>query len=408
MRIKEHLWSVMLAGLLCALGSGSAFGAPSGQTPALVQGNTAFALDLYSRLKSGPPNLFFSPYSISTCLAMTYGGARGDTAKQMAEVLHFGNDAKQVNASFASLQRELKDAGGQGGIQLNVANALWAQQGHPFLPAFLNAARDEYQASVNQADFKTSAESARSEINKWVEQKTQDRIKDILPPGSVDGMTRLVLANAIYFKGTWAVPFRASETRPQPFHVSPSSQVQAPMMHHTERVRYMEDDALQAVELPYSGNGLSMMVLLPRRMDGCSELESRLTPALVANSLAQMKQQKVEIFLPRFKQESAFELNAALAKMGMPDAFGPSADFSGMDGTRQLYISGIFHKAWVEVNEEGTEAAAATATTVTALSIARPLAPPPVFRADHPFIFLIRDTRSGSLLFLGRLAQPPS
>jgi serpin B len=406
MHIIWLLPTIVTAGLTLSVGFPLAAAPQARQSQTFVEGNNDFALGLYSRLKSGPPNMFFSPYSISTCLAMTYGGARGDTARQMAEVLHFSKDARQVNSSFSGLQRELNEAGKEKGIQLNVANALWAQQGHAFLPAFLNAARDEYQARVDQADFKTSAESSRSEINQWVAQKTRERIKDILPPGSVDSMTRLVLANAIYFKGAWAVPFRAGETQPQPFHVSAGSQVQVPLMHRAGSVRYMEDDALQAVELPYSGNGLSMLVLLPRRIDGCGDLESRLTPALLSNSLAQMKQQKVEIFLPRFKQDSAFELNGALAKMGMPDAFGSKADFSGMDGTRQLYISGVFHKAWVEVNEEGTEAAAATATTVKSLSLARPLAPPPVFRADHPFIFLIRDTRSGSLLFLGRLAQP--
>ena len=404
----RQLPKIVTMGLMLSTGLPLTAGAQAAQSQALVEGNTAFALDLYSRLKSGPPNLFFSPYSISTCLAMTYGGARGDTAAQMAQVLHFSKDARQLDSSFSALQHQLNEAGEQKGIQLNVANALWAQQGHAFLPAFLNAARDEYQANVNQADFKTGAESARGEINHWVAQKTQDRIKDILPPGSVDSMTRLVLANAIYFKGAWAAPFRAAETRPLPFHVSADSQIQAPLMHHAESVRYMEDDSLQAVEMPYSGYGLSMVVLLPRRIDGCGDLESRLTPALLSNSLTQMKQQKVEIFLPKFKQDSAFELNGALAKMGMPDAFGSKADFSGMDGTRQLYISGVFHKAWVEVNEQGTEAAAATATTIKSLSMARPLAPPPVFRADHPFIFLIRDTRSGSLLFLGRLAQPSS
>ena len=408
MREIRQFPTIVAVGIMLSAGLPMTADAQAAQSQAFAEGNTAFALDLYSRLKSGPPNIFFSPYSISTCLAMTYDGARGDTAAQMAQVLHFSKDPRQVNASFSGLQRQLNEAGEQKGIQLNVANALWAQQGHAFLPAFLNAARDEYQANVKQADFKTSAESARSEINNWVAQKTQERIKDILPPGSVDAMTRLVLANAIYFKGAWAAPFRAAETCPQPFHVSAASQVQVPLMHHTESMRYMEDDALQAVELFYSGNEISMVVLLPRRVDGYSDLESRLAPAFLANALAQMKMQKVELFLPRFKQDSAFELNGPLAKMGMPDAFGSKADFSGMDGSKQLYISAVLHKAWVEVNEQGTEAAAATATTIKALSMARPLAPPPVFRADHPFIFLIRDTRSGSLLFLGRLVQPPS
>jgi serpin B len=320
MREIRQFPTIVTVGLVLSAVLPMTAGAQAAPSPAFAEGNTAFALDLYSRLKSGPPNLFFSPYSISTCLAMTYNGARGDTAAQMAQVLHFSKDARQLGSSFSGVQRQLNEAGAQKGIQLNVANALWAQQGHAFLPAFLSAARDEYQANVKQADFKTSAESARSEINNWVAQKTQERIKDILPPGSVDAMTRLVLANAIYFKGAWAAPFRAAETRPQPFHVSAASEVQAPLMHHTESVKYMEDDALQAVELFYSGNGLSMVVLLPRRIDGYSDLESRLTPAFLASSLAQMKMQRVEIFLPKFKQDSAFELNGVLAKMGMPDA----------------------------------------------------------------------------------------
>ena len=274
MRITSLLKRVTPVGLLLSGGVGLAPGAPAGQTQAFVQGNTAFALDLYSRLKSPAPNVFFSPYSISTCLAMTYGGARGDTAKQMAEVLHFNKDPRKVHASFGELQRQLNEAGRQQGIQLSVANALWAQQGHAFLPPFLNIARGQYQASLNQADFKTGAEPARAEINRWVAKQTQERIKDILPPGSVDALTRLVLANAIYFKGSWAVPFPAAATRPLPFHLSATNQVQAPLMHHVDSFGYMEDSDLQAVELPYSGNELSMVVLLPRRMDGCGDLES--------------------------------------------------------------------------------------------------------------------------------------
>ena len=397
---------IIVAAVLLSVTGVLAPGAARGETQPLVQGNTAFALDLYGRLKGAQPNIFFSPYSISTCLAMAYDGARGETAKQMADVFRFSNDPQQLNAGFAALQGQLNQAGKESGIQLNVANALWAQQGHPFLPAFLKAAREDYQANVNQANFRTSAEAARSEVNDWVARKTEERIKDILPPGSVDPMTRLILVNAIYFKGAWASPFKANETHPLPFHTSATAQVQTPMMHQTEGAKYMENDTLQAVELPYRGFGLSMVVLLPRKVDGCAELENRLSPEFLSNTLAETKEQKVEIFLPRFKQDSSFKLNGPLEKMGMGDAFSPSADFSGMDATRQLYISAVFHKAWVDVNETGTEAAAATATTMRALAMMKPLAPPPVFRADHPFIFLIRDTHSGSILFLGRLAQP--
>ncbi len=384
----------------------SAPGARSAQTQSLVEGNTAFALDLYAQLKTSPGNLFFSPYSISTCLAMTYASARNDTERQMAQVFHFTQDQAGLHSSFGELQRRLGEAGKQKGIELSIANALWTQKGQAFVPGFLDIAKGEYQANINQVDFKTGAEAARKEINGWVAQKTKDKIQDILSPGSLNDLTRLVLANAIYFKGVWAKRFDKPSTFTQPFHVSTASQVDAPLMHHLDHVLYMENSEFQAVELPYSSNELSMVILLPRQVGGCGQLETRLSPDLLSRSLSQMKVQEVEIFLPRFKLESAFDLHAALTKMGMADAFGPKADFSGIDGTRLLYISGVFHKAWGEVNEEGTEAAAATVVAVRTLGFHKPEPPPPTFRADHPFIFFIRDTHSGSLLFLGRLEQP--
>ena len=378
----------------------------SAQTQPVVQGNTAFALDLYGQFKASPGNLFFSPYSISTALAMTYAGARGNTEKQMAQVLHFDGEQGEISSAFGELQRQLSEASKGQGIELNIANALWAQKGHPFLPAFLDTAGSGYQANVNQVDFTTAAESAREEINRWVAKETKDKIPDILPPGSLDGMTRLVLANAIYFKGTWLKQFEKAKTVTQPFHVSADREVQAPLMTHVDEVGYMEEPDFQAVELPYIGGELAMLVILPRKSDGCGSLESKLSPELLSRSLSLMKKQRVEIFLPRFKLESGFNLNDTLARMGMADAFGNKADFSGMDGSRRLCISAVFHKAWGEVNEEGTEAAAATAVGM-ALTAYRPTPqPPPVFRADHPFIFFIRDTRSGSILFMGRLAQP--
>jgi serpin B len=381
-------------------------GARSTQPQSVVDGNTAFALDLYGHLKSTHGNLFFSPYSISSALALTYAGARGDTEKQMAQVCHFEQDQRRLHASFCELQRQLKEAGELEGIEVNIANALWAQKGHPFLPAFLDVAQGKYGSSVNQADFSTGADAARNEINRWVTQQTKDRIQNILPPGSLHALTRLVLANAIYFKGAWTEPFEKTETSTQPFHLSAVRETKAPLMHHFDNVRYMKTFELQAVELPYGTGELAMVILLPTEVDGCGKLESRLTPALLSSAISQMKRQQVEIFLPRFKLESSFDLNDTLTRMGMPDAFGSRADFSGMDGTRLLFLSGIFHKAWGEVNEEGTEAAAATVVAVAGCADMKPPPPPPVFRADHPFIFFIRDTRSGSLLFLGRLADP--
>jgi serpin B len=324
----------------------------------------------------------------------------------MGRVLHFDADQKKLHASFSELQSQLGESGNKKGIELNIANALWAQRGHAFLPAFMEVANGEYRANLNQADFTTGAEAARIEVNSWVAQKTKDKIQDLLPPGSLHALTRLVLVNAIYFKGAWAKPYTKAETATQPFHLSTARQIDAPLMHHFDEVRYVESSDFQAVELPYGAGELAMLVVLPRQVDGCGQLEKQLTPALLSESLGQMRRQKVEIFLPRFKLESGLNLVPTLASMGMLDAFGQKADFSGMDGTKQLFISGVFHKAWGEVNEEGTEAAAATAVAIRANAIVKAPPPPPVFRADHPFIFLIRDTRSGSLLFMGRLMDP--
>ncbi len=404
--MMRNLRKFLFRFLMLSFAFGFTPGAQSGQPQSLVEANTAFALDLYGQLKSGQGNLLFSPFSISTALAMTFAGARGDTERQMAGVLHFDRVEGPLHSSFDELQRQLGEIGKQKGIELNMANALWTERGHPFLPGFLKIAQDQYGANLNQVEFKTGAAAARNEINRWVEQKTKQKIHDILPPGSVDALTRLVLANAVYFKGAWVKPFVKAETSSQPFHLSATHQIAVPLMHHFDEIRYMEDKDFQAAELPYSGGQLSMVILLPRQIDAWGSLEDRLNPALLSRALGQMRQHKVEIFLPRFKLECAFDLNDVLSRMGMPDAFGGRADFSGMDGTRLLYISGVFHKAWGEVNEEGTEAAAATAVTAVASAVMKRPPPPPIFRADQPFLFFIRDTHAGSLLFLGRLSDP--
>jgi serpin B len=398
----------LFASLLISFGIGLAAIAQAAQTKSLVEGNTAFALDLYARLSGAPGNLFFSPYSISTCLAMTYAGARGDTETQMARVLHFRKGDERLHFSFGEVQQQLNDTAKQKGIQLDIANALWAQKGHPFLSSFLKIAKDDYQANINQADFKTSADAATREINRWIAQKTRDKIQDILSPGDVNSDVKLVLANAIYFKGMWASPFEKAATSTQSFHLSKNSQTDALLMHHFDDVKYTGNNDFQAVELPYSGDKLSMVILLPRQINALGQLERQISPAFLARVFAQMQNQKIEIFLPKFKLESNFKLNDTLAKMGMPDAFiWLKADFSGINGFRQdLYIFGVYHKAWAEVTEEGTEAAAATVVILGDEAVAKPPPPPPVFRADHPFIFLIRDTRAGSLLFVGRLADP--
>jgi serine protease inhibitor len=375
-------------------------------TQSLVEGNTAFAFDLYARLKKQPGNLFFSPYSISTCLSAVYAGARGDTEKQMTQTLHL--QPGQLSSAMGRLKRELNDIGKENGIELSVADALWTQTGHPFLPDFLKIVESEFQANLKQADFKTGAESAKDEINRWISQKTHEKIRDLLPPRSLGPQTKIVLANAVYFKSAWSKPFEKSATKSLPFHLTPSTEVRAAFMNHIDSVKYMENADFQAIELPYGKpkQELAMLALLPRQIGGSGQLESRLNPALLRNLDSQFKSQRVEIFFPKFKLDSSCSLKNVLSEMGMPAAFTPAANFSGIDGTRQLFLSFVFHKAWCDVNEEGTEAAAATVSGLAGSARREPLPPPPVFRADHPFLFMIRDMHTGSILFIGRVTDP--
>jgi serpin B len=383
------------------------------QVQALVGGNTGFALNLYGELATNDGNLFFSPYSISTCLAMTYMGARGETDAQMAQVLGFETNQEQFASDFGLLQAELEANQNTNAVELNIANALWTQDGFPFLSSFLETATNQFQADINQADFGADAGPVTQEINSWVAQETHNKIQNILSPGSLNSSTRLVLANAIYFLGAWTDAFATSNTTTQPFYVSSVSQVDVPTMHQPIlfltnggelEFNYMETNDFQAIELPYGTNQASMLILLPKQIDGLPQLEQQLSPALFSNVLAQMNPLPVNVYLPRFTLESTFNLCGPLAEMGMPDAFAPGvADFSGIDGAADLFIGLIAHKAWGQVNEAGTEAAGATVVVIVD-SVAG--SSPPVFRANHPFMFFIRDNQSGSLLFAGRVADP--
>jgi serine protease inhibitor len=366
----------------------------------LVAGNTAFAFDLYARLKTAEGNVFFSPYSISTCLAMVYGGARQATEKQISQVLHFDKGADQIGASFGELQKQLKDAQQKGGVQLDIANGLWAEKEHAFLPAFLENAKRFYEANVTQVDFRTHADAATSAINSWVSERTQKKIPRLFEPGMLNAQTRMALVNAIYFKGKWANTFSKDRTADAPFRMAGGSSVTVPMMSQTSRFRYSAQDDLQLLEMPYGG-GLSMVILLPAEIEGLDKLD--VSPAKLSSWLAAAHLQKVNVFMPRFRLETQYQLNQTLDGMGMRDAFTAAADFSGMDGKRDLYLSIVVHKAFVEVNEEGTEAAAATGAGISLTSAQLTT---PTFRADHPFLFLIRETTSGSILFLGKLAAP--
>lgn len=379
---------------------------------AVVEGNNKFALELYQTLQSRQGNLFLSPYSISAALAMTYAGAKGQTEKQMAETLCFPSiSSEQFHKKFGEIIRQLNEAGQKGSYELVVANALWGQKDYKFLNDFLTLVRTNYGGDLQQVDFVKQTEEARKTINAWVEDKTKDKIKELIKPGMVDSMTRLVLTNAIYFKGKWASEFKPERTQNAPFTLLDGRKVNVPMMTQTGKFGYMETDTTQVLELPYVNSldhardrdELSMVILLPKKIDGVSELERELARDNLAGWLDRLRKCEVRVFLPRFKMTSEFELAGVLASMGMPDAFCSKADFSGMAGNRDFFISAVVHKAYVEVNEEGTEAAAATGVVMKLTSVGEP---PPVFRADHPFVFLIRENQTGSILFLGRLANP--
>jgi serpin B len=371
---------------------------------ALVAGNTQFTLDLYQRLRKTPGNLFFSPYSISTVLALTYAGARNDTASQMKRCLHFPEQG-DVHEAFRDLDTALHEAAAKRHIALRVANALWPQAKYELLEQFLALAREYYAVELTPLDY-SKPKKARQHINSWVEDKTERKIKDLIGPGALDELTRLVLTNAIYFKGTWLEQFEPRETEKEPFWITDSERIRTPLMRQTNKFGYAENDELQVLQLPYAGGELAMFVLLPRKRQGLADVERALTVTQLNRWTADLRQREVDVLLPRFRMDLRCRLGVALESLGMVNAFDRGvADFSGMDGRKGwLYVDEVIHQAFVNVNEEGTEAAAATAV-VMMRSLAMP-SPTPTFRADHPFLFLIRDERTESILFLGRVVRP--
>jgi len=373
----------------------------------LAKDNGNFAFSLYGALRQEKGNLFFSPYSISTALAMTYLGARGATATEMAKTLRFTLDPGALHPAFGSLIKDLNARGSKDTYQLVVANRLWGQKGYKFLKGFLDEEQKCYGSSLETVDFKGNTEAARVTINTWVEKQTRDKIKDLIAKGLLNSATRLVLTNAIYFKSAWEEEFLEAFTKKEPFFTGKTGKVQANLMHRTENFAYGKSDLFEVAEIPYQRGELSMVVVLPRKIDGLADVEKSLTYEKLNGVMAKMSSAKLDLALPKFKTTSTFSLGETLKKMGMKSAFtfGP-ADFSGMDGTKTLYISEVVHKAFVDVNEKGTEAAAATAVTMRAGSAA-PMAEKIIpFKVDHPFIFLIRDVKTGSILFMGRIQDP--
>jgi serpin B len=373
----------------------------------LVSGNQEFAFDLYQMLSKKEGNLFFSPYSISLALAMTYAGAMGDTEREMAETFHFTLSQERLHEALNALDILLESRGeGAGdddpGFRLNIANAIWGQEGYDFLAEFLDVLAQNYGAGLGLLDYVGDPEGSRLIINDWVSDQTEGKINDLIPPGVIDATTRLVLANAIYFKANWAHQFEESDTTDGQFTLLDGSTVRVPLMSQVEGFQYMDGSGFQAIELPYTGFEMSMVIILPEEGE-FENIEAGLDAEFLNQIVSDIDFTSLALTMPKFEYESEFGLSKTLIEMGMPSAFGTEADFSGMDGTRNLYIKDVIHKAFVAVDEEGTEAAAATAVVIAEMSIQ---VPEVEMKIDSPFIYAIRDNETGSILFLGRVMDP--
>lgn len=385
---------------------------PSPEIQTVVDGNNALAIDLYRTFQDRPGNLIFSPASIAPALAMTGMGARGKTTEEINTALHFDPAQKKLSPAFQALNARWRHIRRWTRITLTVANALWYQSEHPFIPTYLNRLHADFGTQLNPVDFQHSPAAAREAINRWTSEQTHHKINGLAGPEEITSDTRLVLTGAIYFKGKWLTQFKASATKPAPFYVSTNETVTVPMMFQNARFKVTHDEAetVQLLELPYAGHDLSMVILLPGRPwdtadqpTSLADLETKLTAAKLHEWLAALDQvspRETMVSLPRFTATQSIDLIPKLKSLGMISAFGGTADFSGMDGTTNLYLTAVTHQAGIEVNESGTEAVAVTSFGVTRMGI------PERFTADHPFLFLIRDNASGCILFLGRMTNP--
>jgi len=364
----------------------------------LVAGNTQFAFELYRILHQEGGNLFFSPYSISLALAMVYTGAYGKTEEQMASALHFESAPYALPPVVGALHSQLVRRR-TGDFQLRLANSFWWQEGYELRQVFLDTLRKKLGATVESLDFSTTPEKSRATINEWVSRYSKGKIKELLPQGSITSLTRLVLANAVYFRATWKERFNADFTSNSPFHLLGGEQVLVPMMNQITPFAYTAASDVQAVELPYIGEQFSMVILLPARGQ-FEDFASSLTAGRVAGILEHLRTEMAQVYMPRFEFRSSFKLAAALGKLGMKDAFILGrANFRGMALTRELFLGDLYHQTVVSIDEDGTFAAAGTAA-------AMPMPIVPTVKLNRPFIFLIRDIETETILFIGQVMDP--
>lgn len=377
--------------------------APEEAMENVIDGNNAFALALYRQLASGDSsaNVFVSPYSVSAALAMTYAGAEGATAEEMRKTLRFPNEETTLHLGFERLEEALAEVGaGEGAVALSTGNRIWVDQGFDLLPAFTDLLSEHYGSGVGEVSFTGAHEAARRTINEWIAEQTRRKIEELLKEGDVTPQTALVLTNAIHFKGDWLTQFDPEETSEQAFHAADGTTVQVAMMSLKSDFAHAQRDGVQVLELPYAGERLAMTLIVPMERDGLAAIEKELTVERLESWLAGLRERETQLFLPKFSSRYRTELQPVLSSMGMPIAFGGSADFSGMTGRRNLFISKVIHEAVIDVYEEGTEAAAATGVVMKRTAMG------PVVRCDRPFLYFIRDREAGAILFMGRLAKP--
>ncbi len=379
-------------------------GVPEADWKALAEGNNAFALDLYKKLAEAKPgNLIVSPFSVTSALGMAYAGARGDTATEMANTLHFTLPPDRLHPALGGVTNWMQSDGRKQAYEMSIANALWTQKGLAVAPAFRDILTKSYGSASHEADFINDREAARLAINADVEAQTRQRVKGLLQPGDLKDITRVVLTNAVYFRGTWKDQFDKRQTRDGDFETSPGVKVTVPMMSRTKaKLRVAKNAEFLAAELPYNSGRFAMTFLLPTKRHGLQEVERNLTAATLAEGLKAMTMGEWEVVVPRFKFETRTELGEPLQDLGLRLAFTPLADFTAITPDTRLMIDKVVHLATVELDEEGTVAAAATAVTMTKSSYTEPQR----VRLDQPFLFLIRDTVSGNIVFVGRYAGP--
>ena len=416
--VKRYLTTFVAVAMLVGLGltigcqravePANDLGPPPPEVPpedltALVDGNNQFALDLYKKLaETEKGNIFFSPYSISSALAMTYAGARGQTAEEMAKVLGIAKLGDKVHPAHASLAYKLKSAGGKDKPEFHIANALWGQQGLPFKPDFLQLTRRHYGAGFKEVNFEDDTEGSRQTINKWVGEQTREKIPELLKSKDIDGTTKLVLTNAIYFKADWLHSFRKEDTKDELFHLTKADSVSVPLMRLNAELGYANVGDAELLEVPYAGRQFSMTVVLPKPDVTMSTLENALTADRVNLWLGRMKKRDVRFALPRFQGRTAVKLKNELSKMGMANGFTRKADFSGIAASPKMWIANVVHETFIAVDERGTEAAAATAVVMRGDGSNNEV----LFQVDRPFVLIVRDTVTGCLLFVGRVIDP--